>query len=156
MESGLNAKEIEMGTTAESLEVLFRLYLYLTPKQTWRHTKQRRFYEQLDDVVASIPKHDIQIIIGNLNAQLGNDTDTWKPALGKHAEGDFNNNGIRLLSLLHGTKACGWLIALPIQENTQADVTQIDHSIINQRWYNSIKDVCVYRGADVGSATLLL
>ena len=28
-ESGLNAKEIEMGTTAESLELRFRLYLYL-------------------------------------------------------------------------------------------------------------------------------
>ena len=27
MESGLNAKEIEMGTTAESLELRFRLYL---------------------------------------------------------------------------------------------------------------------------------
>ena len=30
MESGLNAKEIEMGTTAESLELRFRLYLTFT------------------------------------------------------------------------------------------------------------------------------
>ena len=29
VESGLNAKEIEMGTTAESFELRFRLYLYL-------------------------------------------------------------------------------------------------------------------------------
>ena len=29
MESGLNAKDTEMGTTAESLELQFQLYLYL-------------------------------------------------------------------------------------------------------------------------------
>ena len=29
VESGLNAKEIEMGTTAESFELRFRLYLYV-------------------------------------------------------------------------------------------------------------------------------
>ena len=29
VESGLKAKEIEMGTTAESLELRFQLYLYL-------------------------------------------------------------------------------------------------------------------------------
>ena len=29
VESGLNATEIEMGTTAESLELQFQLYLYL-------------------------------------------------------------------------------------------------------------------------------
>ena len=80
------------------------------------------FYEQLDDVVASIPKHDIQIIIGDFNAQLGNDTDTWKPELGKHAEGDLNNKWYSPSFFLHGTQACGWLIALPTQEDTQADV----------------------------------
>ena len=30
VESGLNAKEIEMGTTAGSLELRFRLYRYLS------------------------------------------------------------------------------------------------------------------------------
>ena len=44
------------------------------------------FYEQLDDVVSNIPKHDMQIIIGDMNAEVGNDTSTWKPALGMHAE----------------------------------------------------------------------
>ena len=34
VESGLNAKEIETGTMAESLELPFRLYLYLLLCQT--------------------------------------------------------------------------------------------------------------------------
>ena len=55
------------------------------------------------------------MIIGDFNAQLGNDTDTWKPSLGKYAEGDHNNNGF---CLLYATQACGWPIALPTQEDT--------------------------------------
>ena len=30
-------------------------------------------------------------------------------------------------------------------------VNQIDHTLVNRRWRNSVKDVRVYRGADVGS-----
>ena len=56
------------------------------------------FYDQLDDLLSSIPKHDIQIVIGDMNAQVGNDTSTWKPVLGRHAEGALNDNGIRLLT----------------------------------------------------------
>ena len=30
-------------------------------------------------------------------------------------------------------------------------VNQIDHTLVNRRWRNSLKDVRMYRGADVGS-----
>ena len=52
-------------------------------------------YNQLDDVASSIPKYDIPIFLGDMNAQLGNDTDMWKSALGNHAEGTLNDD-IRL------------------------------------------------------------
>ena len=58
------------------------------------------FYNHLDNVASSIPKHDIWIIIGDMNAQLENDTNTWKSALGNYAEGTLNmpnDNDIRLL-----------------------------------------------------------
>ena len=42
------------------------------------------FYKQPDNLIG-IPKHDVQIVIGDINAQLGNDTDTWSPVLGNHA-----------------------------------------------------------------------
>ena len=58
------------------------------------------FYNQLDDLTSNIPKHDVHIVKGNImNAQLGNDTSSWSPVFGNHAEGDLNENDIRLLSL---------------------------------------------------------
>ena len=56
------------------------------------------FYNQLDDPTTSTPKHDVQIVIRDMNVQLGNDTSTWSPVLGNRAEVDFNDNSIRLLS----------------------------------------------------------
>ena len=41
------------------------------------------FYEQLDDLVSNVLMHDMQIVIGDMNAQLRSDTSTWKPVLGK-------------------------------------------------------------------------
>ena len=62
-------------------------------------TNRNAFYDQVDDLLSSIPKHDIQIVFGDMNAQVGNDTSTWKPVLGRHAEGALNDNGIRLQTL---------------------------------------------------------
>ncbi|XP_072015023.1 uncharacterized protein [Amphiura filiformis] len=50
------------------------------------------FYNQLDDVVSNIPKHDIQLVVGDMNAQLGDDVNTWKPALGCHARADVGGD----------------------------------------------------------------
>ena len=117
------------------------------------------FYNQHDDTVSAIPKHDMQIINGDFNTQLGNDSDTWKPALRKHAEGELNNNGTRLLSFCLAHKLVVGSSLFPhkrIHKMTWNSpdgrtVIQIDHSIINQKWCNSLKDVRVFRGADVGS-----
>ncbi len=94
-----------------------------------------------------------------MNAQLGNDTDTWKPALGSHAEGNLNGNGIRLLSfcLVHNLFIGSSMFPhkkihkLTWNSLDGKTVNQIDHTVINRRWRNSLKDVRVYRGADIGS-----
>ena len=53
-------------------------------------TNKNEFYEQLDDLVSNLPIHDVLIVIGDMNAQVGNDVRTRKPVLGKHAEGTPN------------------------------------------------------------------
>ena len=117
------------------------------------------FYHQLDDLTSGIPKHDVQIIIGDINAQIGNDTSTWKLVLGSHAEGDLNDNGIRLLSFCQAHNLVVGSSLFPhkrihkVTWNSPNGKTtnQIDHTLVNQKWRNTLKDVRVYRGADVGS-----
>ena len=117
------------------------------------------FYNQLDDLASNIPKHDVQIIIGDRNAQLGSDIDTWHPALGKHAEGYLNDNGIRLLSFCQAHNLVVGSSLFPhkrIHKLTWNSpdgrtINQIDHTVVNRKWRNSLNDVRVHRGADVGS-----
>ena len=94
-----------------------------------------------------------------MNAQLGSDTDTWHPALGKHAEGYLNDNGIRLLSFCQAHNLVVGSSLFPhkrIHKLTWNSpdgrtINQIDHTVVNRKWRNSLKDVRVHRGADVGS-----
>ena len=117
------------------------------------------FYNQLDDLTSGIPKHDVQIVIGDMNAQLGNNTDTWSPVLGNHAEGDLNDNGIRLLSFCQANNLVVGSSLFPhkrihkLTRNSPNGKTcnQIDHTLVTRKWRNSLIDVRVYRGADVGS-----
>jgi len=53
------------------------------------------FYEDLNVLFASVPKHDK---LGDLNARVGKEHHIWKGVLGHHGIGKHNSNGLRLLS----------------------------------------------------------
>ena len=99
------------------------------------------FYNQLDDLTSGIPKHDVQIVIGDMNAQLGNDTDTWSPVLGNHAEGDLNDKGITLLSFCQAHNLVVGSSLFPHKRihkltwNSPNGKTcnQIDHTLVNRK-----------------------
>ncbi|KAK6019872.1 endonuclease/exonuclease/phosphatase family protein, partial [Ostertagia ostertagi] len=56
------------------------------------------FYMQLQDVLDSIPRRDLVIVTGDLNARTGADRTGWEPVMGRFGVGEMNNNGLRLLS----------------------------------------------------------
>jgi len=56
------------------------------------------FYESLSETVRAIPCDEKVIILGDFNARVGKEHDTWTP-LGPHGVGKVNGNGIRLLEL---------------------------------------------------------
>ncbi|XP_076028391.1 uncharacterized protein LOC143017487 [Oratosquilla oratoria] len=57
------------------------------------------FYEKLQEVTDEIPKHDVAIILGDMNAKVGKETEAFAPSIGKESlHQESNENGIRLAS----------------------------------------------------------
>lgn len=55
------------------------------------------FYEQLQAEMEKIPKHDVRIVMGDLNAKVGDDNAGFERTMGKHGCGSINNNGERFI-----------------------------------------------------------
>ncbi|XP_017334791.3 craniofacial development protein 2-like [Ictalurus punctatus] len=123
------------------------------------------FYDQLQDTIAVVPNHDIKILLGDMNAQLSSDRQGWENVIGPHGSAAVtNDNGERLLSLCNLNNLCirnTYFIHKRIHKKTWrspdgATHNEIDYVCIHRRWRSALRDVWVFRGADVGSDHHLL
>ncbi|KAI8521282.1 hypothetical protein Bbelb_010360 [Branchiostoma belcheri] len=55
------------------------------------------FYCQLQSTIQDIPKQEKLLLLGDFNARVGADHDSWPNCLGKFGVGNINDNGQRLL-----------------------------------------------------------
>ena len=123
-----------------------------------------QFYEQLQAVINKVPKRDLQILLGDMNAKIGNDNRGLEQVMGKHGLGIQNDNGRRFTefcafnSLIIGgslfphkdVHKATWISPDRVTEN------QLDHITINKKFRTSMLDVRVKRGADIASDHHLL
>ena len=117
------------------------------------------FYEQLQQEYDRTPKHDVKIIMGDLNAKIGSDNVDYEHIMGKHGCGTRNENGERLIEFCSTNNLVVGGTIFPHKEIHKLtwyspnlrDKNQIDHLMINSMWRRSLLDVKVKRGADVGS-----
>ena len=122
------------------------------------------FYGMLQGVLDAVPGHDLKILMGDFNAQIGPDRTGWEDVMGAEALGTRTDNGERLLSCCSVNKLrIGGSIFQhkSIHKGTWRSpdgrtVNQIDHICFPTRWASSLRDVRVYRGADVASDHYLL
>ena len=129
------------------------------PTEEAEEEEKDEFYEQLDEEIRTTPRHDVLMVIGDLNAIVGEDNTGRERAMGTQGFECANNNGERLSDLCVESRLviCGTLFRhRDIQKTTwrspdQRTVSQIDDVIINQKWRRSPQDIKANRGADIGN-----
>ena len=64
------------------------------------------FYVELDSLIGKIPKVEPLILLGDLNARVSSDHQSWPSCIGHHGTGRMNDNGQRLLELCSFQSLC--------------------------------------------------
>uniref|UniRef100_A0A8D8C8R8 Craniofacial development protein 2 n=1 Tax=Culex pipiens TaxID=7175 RepID=A0A8D8C8R8_CULPI len=116
------------------------------------------FYELLDREYRKCPKHDVKIVIGDLNAQVGQEEE-FRPVIGRFsAHQQTNENGLRLIDFatsrnmaIRSTFFQHTSLYKYTWRSPNDTETQIDHVLIDGRHFSDIIDVRTYRGADIDS-----
>ena len=125
---------------------------------------KEEFYNLLQKTIDKIKGRGITILMGDLNAKIGEDNRGYEGTIGKHGLGVMNENGEMLANLCATNQLviggslfshkrihkATWISPDHRKEN------QINHVCINKKFRSSLHDVKVQRGADVGSDHHLL
>jgi len=134
------------------------------PTEQAAEEDKEAFYVCLQQQIDKTPRHDILLVMGDLNAKVGSNNEGYEECMGQQGMGTQNDNGTRFADLcrengmvIGGTifhhKAIHKLTWTSPDGKTR---NQIDHLAINQKWRRSLTDVKVIRGADAGSDHFLL
>lgn len=54
---------------------------------------KQEFYEALQAELQKVPKQDLTILMGNLNAKVGSENAGYERVMGRHGCGSMNDNG---------------------------------------------------------------
>ena len=122
------------------------------------------FYEDLDQIYEECPKRDVKIILGDLNAKIGQE-EVYRPIIGKYSLHTLSNdNGIRLTDF---TSSKNMVVASTLFNHKDIHkmtcrspdwrtYNQIDHLLIDARHVSNVMDVRTFRGANIDSDQYLL
>ncbi|XP_038116919.1 craniofacial development protein 2-like [Culex quinquefasciatus] len=122
------------------------------------------FYERLDKTYGECPRHDVKIVIGDANAQVGREA-FFHPVIGKESlHPRTNDNGLRLVNFAaaRGMAICSTFFArMNIRKHTWRhpngeSCTQIDHVLVDGRHFSDVMDVQSYRGPNIDSDHFLV
>ena len=127
-------------------------------------TVKDAFYDGLRNLYGACPKHDVKLIIGDLNAQIGKEA-IYYPTIGKEAyHQESNENGKRIIHLAASRNMVIGTTLFPHKDIYKIawrspDVhrfSQIDHLLIDSRLVSHLMDARTHRCANVDSEHFLL
>ena len=96
--NGINERIMSCRFSLNRGQNVTMLSIY-APTMTQSAENKEKFYEELRNFLYSVPRQDKLILMGDFNARVGNDIESWKGVLGSHGIGKMNSNGLLLLSL---------------------------------------------------------
>ena len=90
------------------------------PTMTNADEVKDNFYDDLDPVISAIPRTDKLILLGDFNARVGTDHQTWEGVIGTEGVGTCNSNGLLLLKNCaeHGLLITNAVFRLPTRNKT--------------------------------------
>ena len=77
-----------------TLRLLLSAY---APTMTNPDEVKNKFYDDLDSVISAAPRTDRLILLGDFNARVGTDHQTWEGVIGSEGVGKCNSNGLLFL-----------------------------------------------------------
>lgn len=135
------------------------------PTEAATDAEKDAFYDCLQEVFNEIPNHDLKLLIGDFNGLLGDDRRGYEHVIGPFASAEATSeNGERLRQFCNINGLCIGNTSFQhkqIHKKTWRApggrfYNEIDYVCINRRWRSALRDVRVYRSADVGSDHFLL
>ncbi|MFA0954742.1 hypothetical protein ACDI60_27250, partial [Klebsiella pneumoniae] len=149
-------------TLEESKNKLVTMVIAYGPCENEASKVKDSFYEDLQRELEGISTE--VIIVGDLNARVGNDPTGFGQVVGKHGEPHRNNNGKRLLQLCLANDLVILNTKFPhkdVHKYTRVSEERdensiIDYIIVQQLAARRVRDTRVKRGFDIDSDHRLL
>ena len=137
----------------------YQIFNVHCPHEETSETVKEAFYAELEEKFDSCPQRDVKIVIGDMNARIGTE-EMYKPVIGPNSLHTVtNDNGQRCINFAASRGMVVRSTFFPRKDihkvtwtsPNQRVKTQIDHILIDGRFFSDIRNIRTYRGADIHS-----
>lgn len=129
------------------------------PHEARPDDEKEAFYAQLEDIYDSCPRRDVKVVIGDMNAQVGREA-MYRPVIGPNSlHSVTNDNGQRCINFAASRGMVVRSTFFPRKDIHKATwrspdqhtENQIDHVLIDGKFFSDITNVRTYRSANIDS-----
>ena len=122
-------------------------------------SEYQTFVDEVNDALLRVSATESTVLMGDFNAHVGTDTDTWKGVIGKHGVTGLNENGRYLLQLCCSNELCIINTFFQLREvhkytwyRPGMDQKSLIHfCIVSSDLFSDVLDVRVKRGAELST-----